>query len=55
MFADSMPNAGYLALVELEQRVPQLTLIIQNIDGLHQRAGSINVIELHGTIAQQVL
>jgi NAD-dependent deacetylase len=44
------PNAGHVALVELEQRVPEFTLITQNVDALHQRAGSRNVIELHGNI-----
>ncbi|MCV6638728.1 NAD-dependent deacylase [Candidatus Albibeggiatoa sp. nov. NOAA] len=44
------PNAGHLALVELAQQVPQFTLITQNVDGLHQQAGSQNVIELHGNI-----
>ncbi|GHO83139.1 SIR2 family NAD-dependent protein deacylase [Dictyobacter formicarum] len=44
------PNAGHRALVDLAQRVPRLTLITQNVDGLHQRAGSQDVIELHGNI-----
>ena len=44
------PNAGHLALVQLEDLVPQLTLITQNVDGLHSRAGSTEVIELHGNI-----
>jgi NAD-dependent deacetylase len=44
------PNAGHYALAELERRVPHLTLITQNIDGLHARAGSQNIIELHGNI-----
>ncbi len=44
------PNAGHHALVELERRVPQFCLVTQNVDGLHQRAGSRNVIELHGSI-----
>lgn len=44
------PNPGHLALAELERRVPEFTLITQNVDGLHQRAGSLNVIELHGNI-----
>lgn len=44
------PNPGHLALVELERRVPRFTLITQNVDGLHRRAGSQNVLELHGNI-----
>jgi NAD-dependent deacetylase len=47
------PNAGHIALVELEKRLPAFTLITQNVDGLHQRAGSgvrFPVIELHGNI-----
>lgn len=46
------PNAGHLALVELERRVESFTLITQNIDGLHQAAGSQNVVELHGNIGR---
>lgn len=44
------PNAAHRALAELENRVPKFTLITQNVDGLHQRAGSRNVFELHGAI-----
>lgn len=44
------PNAGHLALAELEQRLPNFTLVTQNVDGLHQRAGSSEVVELHGNI-----
>ena len=44
------PNAGHRALVELARRVPRFTLVTQNVDGLHQRAGSAGVIELHGNI-----
>ena len=44
------PNAGHLALSDL-QRAGRLGLILtQNIDGLHQKAGSVDVLELHGTI-----
>jgi len=47
------PNAGHHALAQLEQRIVdaggQFTLATQNIDGLHQMAGSQNVIELHGS------
>lgn len=44
------PNAGHKALVELAEQVEECTLVTQNIDGLHQRAGSTNVIEFHGNI-----
>lgn len=44
------PNPAHLALAEMEKRIPHFTLITQNIDGLHQRAGSQNVIELHGNL-----
>jgi NAD-dependent deacetylase len=46
------PNPGHAALAELERRVPQFTLITQNVDGLHQRAGSKRIIELHGNIVR---
>jgi NAD-dependent deacetylase len=44
------PNAGHYALVDLEKMVPDFFLFTQNIDGLHQRAGSKNVHELHGNL-----
>ncbi len=44
------PNAGHRALVELAKAVPRLTLVTQNVDGLHQRAGSTGVIEYHGNL-----
>jgi len=44
------PNPGHYALVEMEKRVSQFTLITQNVDGLHRFAGSKNVLELHGNI-----
>jgi len=48
----AVPNAGHQALVELERRGKLLALVTQNIDGLHQRAGSSpgSVIEVHGTV-----
>jgi len=46
----AQPNAGHRALVALAHHVPTCTLVTQNIDGLHQRAGSRDVIELHGNI-----
>jgi NAD-dependent deacetylase len=44
------PNAGHHALVTLARLVPELTLVTQNVDGLHQRAGSDGVIEFHGNL-----
>lgn len=44
------PNPGHYALVEMEKRVSDFTLITQNVDGLHRFAGSQNVLELHGNI-----
>jgi NAD-dependent deacetylase len=44
------PNAGHRALAELETRKPRFTLVTQNVDGLHDRAGSRNVVKLHGDI-----
>jgi NAD-dependent deacetylase len=52
LIANTRPNAGHIALARLEQLLPNLTLITQNIDGLHQAAGSSNLIELHGNIAR---
>src|SRR5260221_5647415 len=46
------PNPGHRALAALGERVPELTLITQNVDGLHARAGSREVIELHGNITR---
>lgn len=46
-----IPSAGHLALAELEKAYPDnFTLITQNVDGLHQRAGSKNVWEMHGRL-----
>ena len=46
----AQPNAGHRALVDLARQVPRFALVTQNVDGLHQRAGSAGVIELHGNI-----
>lgn len=47
------PNAGHLALAGFERRHPgRLTVITQNVDGLHQRAGSQGVLALHGSLAE---
>jgi NAD-dependent deacetylase len=50
LIASAQPNPGHLALVELETRVPSFTLITQNVDGLHARAGSNHIVYLHGDI-----
>jgi NAD-dependent deacetylase len=50
LVVEAKPNPGHAALAELERRVSAFTLITQNVDGLHRRAGSENVIELHGNI-----
>jgi NAD-dependent deacetylase len=44
------PNAGHRALAALQSLVPRLTLVTQNVDGMHQRAGSTGVIEFHGNL-----
>src|SRR5574341_205876 len=45
---DAKPNPSHNALVSLENEKPNFTLVTQNIDGLHQLAGSRNIIEMHG-------
>ncbi len=44
------PHAGHLAIAELEKKHQRITVVTQNIDGMHQRAGNRNVIELHGSL-----
>lgn len=48
------PHAGHIALVEMEPFFETLLLVTQNVDGLHQQAGSSDVIELHGNIMQSI-
>lgn len=50
IIADVAPNPGHYALVEMEKLYGDFTLITQNVDNLHRRAGSSNVLELHGNI-----
>ena len=50
MFLDAKPNPAHLKLAELEAAGKLTAVITQNIDGLHQAAGSKNVLELHGSI-----
>ena len=47
---EASPNPGHAALAELETRVPAWLLATQNVDGLHRRAGSRELVELHGCI-----
>ncbi len=46
------PNAAHVAIRDLEDLMPRLTLVTQNVDDLHERAGSRVVHHLHGTLAQ---
>jgi NAD-dependent deacetylase len=48
----SEPNAGHRALAAWERRFERLSLITQNVDNLHHRAGSTDILELHGNIFQ---
>ncbi len=47
---EATPNAGHLALAAMADRFESFRLITQNVDGLHQRAGSKDVLELHGNL-----
>lgn len=50
IYPDAQPNPAHHALAELEKRGQLKAVITQNIDGLHQMAGSQNVLELHGSV-----
>ncbi len=50
LFPEAKPNAAHLALAKLEEQGVLKAVITQNIDGLHQKAGSRNVLELHGSV-----
>jgi NAD-dependent deacetylase len=52
LVAAASPNSAHMALAALERRFSDFTLITQNVDGLHERAGSRNMIELHGNITR---
>jgi len=47
---DAKPNAGHLAIASIEAKGYEVTVVTQNIDGLHTKAGSEKVIELHGSV-----
>ncbi|MCL2227860.1 MAG: NAD-dependent protein deacylase [Oscillospiraceae bacterium] len=46
---NAQPNEAHLALAELERRGKLKAIVTQNVDGLHHKAGSVNVLELHGS------
>lgn len=48
------PNPGHDAIAALERRDKSVVVVTQNIDGLHQRAGSTRVIEIHGSLLETV-
>jgi NAD-dependent deacetylase len=52
--AQAEPNPGHEALARLQDLVDELVLVTQNVDGLHARAGSRDVIELHGNLTRSV-
>lgn len=51
-YAQAQPNAGHFALAQLSALVPELTIATQNVDSLHTRAGSSEVLELHGHLRE---
>lgn len=51
MAVHARPNPAHRALVEMERRAARFVLLTQNVDGLHQMAGSCNVIDIHGDVA----
>lgn len=53
-FREAKPNRAHIALAQLEAKGIVSRLITQNVDGLHQRAGSQNVIDLHGSLEQVI-
>jgi NAD-dependent deacetylase len=46
------PNPGHFALADIERRLPEFLLATQNVDGLHAKAGSVRLVELHGNIGR---
>jgi len=52
--AEAAPNPAHAAIARLEALFPSVMVVTQNVDGLHQRAGSQSLLELHGTITRAV-
>ncbi len=49
---NATPNPGHFAIAQLQQRSPDVTIITQNVDDLHEQSGAHDVVHLHGLIAQ---
>ena len=54
IYPDAQPNKAHLALAKLETEGKLTAVVTQNIDGLHQKAGSKNVYELHGSVLRNI-
>jgi len=54
LYPDAKPNNAHIALAELEKRNKLKAVITQNVDGLHTKAGSTNVLELHGSALRNI-
>ncbi|MGO1071716.1 NAD-dependent protein deacetylase [Lysobacter sp. CA199] len=53
-FAGARPNAGHQSLARWQQREPDHAVVTQNVDGLHARAGSVGVVDLHGCLDEVI-
>ena len=53
LVADASPNPGHAALAKIEELADEFTLVTQNVDGLHGRAGSRNLVEFHGNLFKE--
>lgn len=54
MARNAKPNTGHYAIARMERVAERFVLLTQNVDGLHQLAGSRNVIDIHGTVSETV-
>ena len=52
LVSKARPNPGHIALAQLEQHFPSMPIITQNVDDMHEQAGSTHVIHMHGNIAR---
>lgn len=48
----TLPNAAHRVIAALEQQLPEVMVLTQNVDGLHRKAGSRNLLEIHGGLSQ---